>query len=188
VTRCLLPVSTSDTSLAWGGDRNGKLSCLQISHPKSASWLNRAIWLVLSRPNACCLLRVGAQTDVILRSRCGILPDLAVDVRQIDPLSIQRPTRSSPTSKTFGRTIGCGHAIAVRSTRSWREMDSNCRFRITNCWRRGPEKGEDGRAQNAGITGAGTTCSSTPRTPGIVSAATRSACLFSPGSSSEIQK
>ena len=76
-----------------------------------------------------------------------------------------------------------------RLTYRWREMDSNCRFRITNCWRRGPEKkGEDGRAQNAGITGAGTTCSSTPRTPGIVSAATRSACLFSPGSSSEIQK
>jgi hypothetical protein len=150
VTRCLLPVSTSDTSLAWGGDRNGKLSCLQISHPKSASWLNRAIWLVLSRPNACCLLRVGAQTDVILRSRCGILPDLAVDVRQIDPLSIQRPTRSSPTSKTFGRTIGCGHAIAVRSTRSWREMDSNCRFRITNCWRRGSEKARTGALRMPG--------------------------------------
>ena len=26
---------------------------------------------------------------------------------------IERPTRSSPTSKTFGRAIGCGHAIAV---------------------------------------------------------------------------
>jgi hypothetical protein len=52
---------------------------------------------------------------------------------------------------------------------------------------RKPE-GESGRGQNAGITGAGTTCSSTPRTPGIDSAATRSACLFSPGSSSEIQK
>jgi hypothetical protein len=42
---------------------------------------------------------------------------------------IKRPTRSSPTSKTFGRAIGCGHAIAVRSTRSWRELDSNFRFR-----------------------------------------------------------
>jgi hypothetical protein len=28
----------------------------------------------------------------------------------------------------FGRAIGCGHAIEVRSTRSWREMDSNLRF------------------------------------------------------------
>src|SRR5262245_32700338 len=53
---------------------------------------------------------------------------------------------------------------------------------------RSKPEGESGCGQNAGITGAGTTCSSTPRTPGIVSAATRSACLFSPGSSSEIQK
>jgi hypothetical protein len=44
---------------------------------------------------------------------------------------IARPTRSSPTSKTFGRAIGCGHAIAVRSTPSWREMDSNPRSRFT---------------------------------------------------------
>jgi hypothetical protein len=30
-------------------------------------WPNRVeVWLVLSRPNVCCLLRVGAQTDVIL--------------------------------------------------------------------------------------------------------------------------
>jgi len=42
--------------------------------------------------------------------------------------------------------------------------------------------------QNAVITGAGTSCSWTPRTPGVFSAATRSACLLSIGSSSEIQK
>ena len=41
---------------------------------------------------------------------------------------IKRPTRSSPTSKTIGRAIGRGHAIAVRSKRSWRELDSNFRF------------------------------------------------------------
>jgi hypothetical protein len=40
--------------------------CLQINHPKAPPGLNRAIWLVLSRPNVCCLLRDGAQTDVIL--------------------------------------------------------------------------------------------------------------------------
>jgi hypothetical protein len=71
------------------------------------------------------VVAVAEHRDVDEVSRRGILPDLAVDVRQIDPLSIQRPTRSSPTSKTFGRAIGCGHAIAVRSTRSWRKRDSN---------------------------------------------------------------
>jgi hypothetical protein len=40
---------------------------------------------------------------------------------------IARPTRSSPTSKTFGRAIGCGHAIAVRSTPSWSKPASNSR-------------------------------------------------------------
>jgi len=37
-----------------------------------------------------------------MRRRRGILPDLGVDVRQIDALSIQRPIRSSPASATFG--------------------------------------------------------------------------------------
>ena len=55
-------------SLAWSGDRNGttQLSYLQINHPRAPAGLNRAIWLVLSRPNVCCLMRGGAQTDVIL--------------------------------------------------------------------------------------------------------------------------
>jgi hypothetical protein len=74
------------------------------------------------------VVAVAEHRDIDEVSRRGILPDLGVDVRQIDPLSIQRPTRSSPASATFGRAIGCGHAIAVRSTRSWREMDSNLRY------------------------------------------------------------
>ena len=80
------------------------------------------------------VVAVAEHRDIDEVSRRGILPDLAVGVRQIDPLSIQRPTRSSPTSKIFGRAIGCGHAIAVRSTRSWRKADSNL-------WYRGEQRG-----------------------------------------------
>src|SRR5580700_12340605 len=55
-------------SLAWSDIATVPRSfpACKINHPKAPPGLNRAIWLVLSRPNVCCLLRVGAQTDVIL--------------------------------------------------------------------------------------------------------------------------
>jgi hypothetical protein len=87
------------------------------------------------------VVAVAGHRDIDEVSRRGILPDLGVDLRQIDPLSIQRPTRSSPASTTFGRAIGCGHAIAVRSTRSWRKADSNPRSHSHESFCRGAAEG-----------------------------------------------
>jgi hypothetical protein len=45
-----------------------------------------------------------------------------------DPLINPAPDPVFAGIGNFRRAIGCGHAIAVRSTRFWREMDSNLRY------------------------------------------------------------
>jgi hypothetical protein len=59
------------------------------------------------------------------RQRCShgrrfILPDLGVNVSQIDPLINPVPDPVFAGIATFGRAIGCRHAITVRWTRCWR--------------------------------------------------------------------
>jgi hypothetical protein len=75
------------------------------------------------------VVAVAEHRDIDEVNRRDILLDLGVMCARSILSSIQCPTRSWPASATFGRAIGCRHAIAVRSTRCWREMDSNFRFR-----------------------------------------------------------
>ena len=74
------------------------------------------------------VVAVAEHRDIDEVSRRGTLSDLGVDVRQIDPLINPAPDPVFADIGNFRRAIGCGHAIAVRSTRSWREMDSNLRY------------------------------------------------------------
>jgi hypothetical protein len=68
------------------------------------------------------VVAVAEHRDIDEVSRRGTLPDLGVDVRQIDPLINPAPDPVFAGIGNFRRAIGCGHAIAVRSTRSWRRL------------------------------------------------------------------
>jgi hypothetical protein len=58
------------------------------------------------------VVAVAEHRDIDEVSRRGTLPDLGVDVRQIDPLINPAPDPVFAGIGNFRRAIGCGHAIA----------------------------------------------------------------------------